>query len=204
MIRHDFFDRHSRLDSWIHRLNAGWKLSIALAIVLATVLMPGRFALCFVGIATLLVVVAVASKIPAGFLVKRLLLLEPLVLGVAVLALLQPNGGCVFLVIVTKSTLCLLTMVLLSNTTPFSELLGVLQRVRFPAMLITTLALMYRYLFVLVDEAGRMQRARASRTFTKRRFAVWKSLGTVIGQLFVRSTERAERIYAAMCSRGWK
>lgn len=203
-MRHDFFDRHSRLDSWIHRLNAGWKLSIALAIVLATVLTPGRFALCFVVIAALLVVIAVASTIPAGFLVKRLLLLEPLVLGVAVLALLQPNGGRVFLVIVAKSTLCLLTMVLLSNTTPFAALLGVLQRVRFPAMLITTLALMYRYLFVLVDEAGRMQRARASRTFTKRRFTIWKALGTVIGQLFVRSTERAERIYAAMCSRGWK
>jgi cobalt/nickel transport system permease protein len=55
-----------------------------------------------------------------------------------------------------------------------------------------------------MDEAERMQRARASRTFTKRRFALWKVLGTVMGQLFVRSTERAERIYAAMCARGWK
>jgi cobalt/nickel transport system permease protein len=63
---------------------------------------------------------------------------------------------------------------------------------------------MYRYLSVLVDEAERMQRARASRTFTRRRSHLWQSLGTVLGQLFVRSTERAERIYAAMCARGWK
>ena len=28
--------------------------------------------------------------------------------------------------------------------------------------------------------------------------------GAVIGRLFVRSTERAERIHAAMCARGWK
>ena len=95
-------------------------------------------------------------------------------------------------------------MILLSNTTPFSELLGALRRIRFPALMITTLALMYRYPSVLVDETERMQRARASRTFTGRRSHVWRSLGTVIGQLFIRSTERAERIYAAMCARGWK
>jgi cobalt/nickel transport system permease protein len=95
-------------------------------------------------------------------------------------------------------------MILLSNTTPFDELLRVLRRARVPALLITTLALMYRYLFVLIDETERMGRARASRTFTRQRRQAWKTLATVIGQLFVRSTERAERIYAAMCARGWK
>jgi cobalt/nickel transport system permease protein len=76
--------------------------------------------------------------------------------------------------------------------------------VRVPALLVTTLALMYRYLFELVDEAERMQRAQKCRTFERRRWHAWKSLGTVAGQLFVRSTERAERIYAAMLARGWK
>jgi cobalt/nickel transport system permease protein len=203
-MRHDFLDHYSRLDSPIHRLRADTKLAIALAIVLTTALLPGLFTLYFVTVAVLLVIVAAMSRVPARFLATRLLLLEPLVLGVAVLALLQPGGLRVFTTILVKSTLCLFTMILLSNTTPFAELLAVLRRVRFPALLITTLALMYRYLFVLADEAERMQRARASRTFTKRRFAVWKTLGTVIGQLFVRSTERAERIYAAMCARGWK
>jgi len=203
-MRHNFLDHYSRLDSPIHRLCADTKLVIAVAIVLTTGLMPVLFAPYFVTLGVLLLGVAAASKLPARFLAGRLLLLEPLVLGIAVLALLQPGGGAVFATILIKSTLCLFTMILLSNTTPFAELLGVLRRVHFPALLITTLALMYRYLFVLIDEAERMQQARASRTFTKRRFAVWKTLGTVIGQLFVRSTERAERIYAAMCARGWK
>jgi cobalt/nickel transport system permease protein len=69
---------------------------------------------------------------------------------------------------------------------------------------VTTLALLYRYLFVLVDEAERMHRARLARTFDRRRVSVWRMLGTVVGQLFVRSSERAERIYAAMCARGWR
>jgi cobalt/nickel transport system permease protein len=95
-------------------------------------------------------------------------------------------------------------MILLANTTPFAEILRVLRQLRVPDIFITTLALMYRYLFVLADEAERMKRARQSRTFTHRRWLTWKTLATVIGQLFVRSTERAERIYAAMCARGWR
>jgi cobalt/nickel transport system permease protein len=103
-----------------------------------------------------------------------------------------------------RSFLCLLTVVLVSNTTPFSHVLRVLRSVRVPALLITTLALLHRYLFVLVEEAGRMQRARASRSFAPERSARWKTLATVASQLFVRASERAERIYDAMCARGWK
>ena len=95
-------------------------------------------------------------------------------------------------------------MILLAGTTAFSEILRVLRAIHVPWLLLTTLTLMYRYLFVLADEAQRMRRARLSRTFIHDRWRTWKSLGTVIGQLFVRSTERAERIYAAMCARGWK
>jgi energy-coupling factor transporter transmembrane protein EcfT len=57
---------------------------------------------------------------------------------------------------------------------------------------------------VLVEEAERMRRARASRTFTRQRRARWQTLSTVVGQLFVRASERAEHIYDAMCARGWK
>lgn len=203
-MRHNFLDFHSRLDSPVHRLCADTKLVVALALVLATVWMPFPAPWYFATVTGFLIIIAFASKIPALSLIKRLLLLEPLVLGVAALAWFQPGGALVFTRIVVKSTLCLFTMVLLSNTTPFSALLDVLRRARFPALIITTVALMYRYLAVLVDETERMQRARASRTFAGRRSHLWKSLGTVIGQLFIRSTERAERIYAAMCARGWK
>jgi cobalt/nickel transport system permease protein len=203
-VRHDFLDRYSRVDSPIHRLPAETKLLIALAFLLTILLMPLPMGSCFTAMAVFLLAIAVVSRIPPGYLIKRLLWFEPMVLGVAMLAWFQPNGGRVFASILVKSTLCLLTMILLSNTTPFSSMLRVLRGVRVPPLFITTLALMYRYLFVLVDEAERMQRARASRTFLRRRRDVWKTLGTVIGQLFVRSTERAERIYAAMCARGWK
>jgi cobalt/nickel transport system permease protein len=95
-------------------------------------------------------------------------------------------------------------MILLSNTTPFSSLLLTMKRLGVPRLLVTILALLYRYLFVLIDEAERLHRARASRTFSTSRTKKWQMLASLIGQLFVRSTERAERIYSAMTARGWK
>jgi len=55
-----------------------------------------------------------------------------------------------------------------------------------------------------VDEAQRMKRARMSRTFTARRSRSWHAMSTVLSGLFLRASERAERIYAAMSARGWR
>lgn len=203
-MRHSFLDRYSRLNSPIHRIDVSAKLMSLILLLVATITTPISFYAAFALVSIVLLVVAFVSRIPLIFLVRRMLLLELFVMGVAILSLLQPNGIVVFTTLVVRSTLCLLAIVLFSNTTPFSELLDLLRSWRVPLLLITLLALMYRYLFVLVDELERMQRARTSRTFTGKRVVVWHSLATVVSQLFVRSTERAETIYAAMCARGWQ
>jgi cobalt/nickel transport system permease protein len=203
-MRHDFLDRYSRRDSTIHGLPTAAKLVTALLLVLAVVLVPESRLALLIPISLLLITVAGLSRVPWRFLLWRVLVLEPFVLGVAILALFQPDGWRLFLVLVAKCTLCLLTMALLSNTTPFSDLLRVLKSWRMPALLVTTLSLMYRYMFVLVDEGQRMSRARMSRTFVPQRIWAWHTLATVVSQLFIRSSERAERIYAAMCARGWR
>ena len=173
----DFIDRYARLDSPEHALAAAPKLLAALAAL---------------------------SRVPAHFLARRLLIAAPFALGVAALALWQPDGLRIFLILLAKSTLCLATMILLTTTTPFTDLLAALRRARLPAVFVTTLALLYRYLFVLREEAARMRRARWSRSFAATRAHRWRALATVAGHLFIRSTERAERIYAAMSARGWE
>jgi cobalt/nickel transport system permease protein len=195
---------HSHADSPIHRLSAALKLGVALLIIVVTVLAPIRWSGWFIGVASLLVLATLLSRLPLPFLLKRLLVLSPFVLGVALVNLFQPVGRAHWLAVAMKSGLCLLTVVLVSNTTPFSRILRVLKFVRVPALLITTIALMHRYLFVLVDESERMHRARLSRTFTRRRRFHWHTPATVVGQLFIRASERAGRIYDAMCARGWK
>jgi cobalt/nickel transport system permease protein len=195
---------HSRRDSPVSRLPAAFKLGVGLIIIVGTVLAPPWAVGWFVGVALLLVITAALSRIPPLFLLKRLAWLSPLILGVALVNALQPEARGGWPAVAVKSTICLLTIILVSNTTPFSRILRVLKAARVPGLLITTIALMHRYLFVLVEEAERMRRARASRTFTHRRGARWQALSTVVSQLFVRASERAERIYDAMCARGWK
>ncbi len=182
----------------------GMKAAVTLAVVFTVVLAPPSWILFYVAAAIFLMIIAVLSRIPAGFLIRRIAFFELFVLVIALLALAQPGGGARFGAIILKSTLSLLTVLLLANTTPFNRIIGFLGRLHVPSAMITILALMYRYIFVLIDEAGRIQRARESRTFVRQRTRRWIMLASVLGRLFVRSTERAERIYDAMCARGWR
>jgi cobalt/nickel transport system permease protein len=183
---------HGRRESPVSRLPAALKLGVALAMIVGTVLAPPWAVGWFIAMAVVLVVF------------KRLAWLSPFILSVALVNAWQPAARGSWRAVAAKSTICLLTIIVVSNTTPFSRILRVLKAARVPGLLITTIALMHRYLFVLVEEAERMRRARASRTFTRQRCARWQTLSTVVGQLFVRASERAEHIYDAMCARGWK
>lgn len=188
----------------IHRTPAEFKLGAGLVVITLTVMLPAA-ANVWLGCAAGLLVLGVGlSRVPPLFLLQRLLLLAPFVLGVTLVNAFQPAYRAHWPWLVARSVLCLLTVILVSNTTPFSEVLRVLRRLRVPDLLITTMALMHRYLFVLAEETARMSRARASRTFNARRRWQWPVFATVAGQLFIRASERAERIYAAMCARGMK
>ena len=195
---------HGRRESPVSRLPAAIKLGVALAMIVGTVLAPPTAVGWFIAMAAVLLVAMVLSRLPLLFLLKRLAWLSPFILSVALVNALQPAARGSWRVVAAKSTICLLTIIVVSNTTPFSRILRVLKMARVPSLLITTVALMHRYLFVLVEEAERMRRARASRTFTRQPRARWQTLSTVVGQLFVRASERAEHIYDAMCARGWK
>jgi cobalt/nickel transport system permease protein len=188
----------------LHHLPAGLKLAVALALILVVVLLPRGHWPSLAALAAVVFGLVIISGLSWWFMLKRLLMLEPLVLGVAGLMLFQPEGLMRCADAMTRANLCLLTTLMLANTTSPTELLRVLQRLRVPWLFMTTLTLMHRYLFVLAEESERMRRARASRSFTPRRRFQWHALATVAGQLFIRATERAERIYDAMCARGWK
>lgn len=188
----------------LHRLPPQLKLLATLVLIIGTVLLPRRADLQYWIPTTILVLLWVGSRMPVTYALGRLLLVQFFILGVALLSLISPAMLPGALATIIKSNLCVLALLLLTWTTPFQEILQELRRVRLPAVMLTTLALMYRYLPVLTVEARRMQRARASRTFCRKRRLAWENLSMIIGQLFIRSAGRAERIYLAMCARGWK
>ncbi len=188
----------------LNRLSASIKFTFVITTIVVAVALPRSCWQGYAIIATLLVGILPSSRLPIGVVTKRLLLFEPFVLVAAMLSIVQPNGWIVFLSLVFKGTISLLAMVLLVASTRFLDLLTLLKRLRLPGILVTNISLMYRYLFLLLFEAERMSRARSSRVFKREQWRIWHSNATVIGHLFVRTSKRAERIYAAMCARGWR
>jgi len=58
-------------------------------------------------------------------------------------------------------------------------------------------------MFLLVDQIMKIKNARDSRSFKKNPVYQLKVFGYMIGELFIRTYGRAERIYLAMLSRGF-
>jgi cobalt/nickel transport system permease protein len=187
----------------LRRVPAGVKMGVAVGLVVLLVAVPVWWSV-YGAVAVVLVALAWVARVSWGVVARRMILAEPFVIGVAVLSLVQPHGGRLFAAVLVRSTLCVGVLVLLGAVTPFSEMLATLKRLRVPSLMVTTLALMQRYLTVLGEESHRMRRARASRSFVPGRRRAWQGLSSVLSQLFVRASARSERIYAAMCSRGWE
>ena len=199
-MRAHSLDFYIERQSPIHRLPPMVKLGIGLLFVVALAFAPRTEWMFFAVAGGVLLLIAVFARLPLLKILGRVMIFEPFVAGIALLSLFQPGGGQVFAGLLLKSTLCLLAMIIITATTSFVELSGALRRWHVPGLMVTTLGLTYRYLFLLVDEQRRLQRARASRTYSRRRD--WQSVSGIIAQLFVRSLGRAERVYAAMCARG--
>lgn len=194
---------YAHLDSPIHRANASLKLLVTLGVVTGVALVPVERALWTAWVLFAVLLGARAARIPLRAFLFRLAIAQPFVLSIGLLALLDRRGLDVCVAVVLKSTACVGAVQLLAHTTPFPEVLQVMERAHFPRALLTTLALLHRYLHVLVDETRRMRLARAARTWRTDRRTAWRSLASVIAVLLVRSTARAERIEEAMRARGW-
>jgi cobalt/nickel transport system permease protein len=193
-----------RAEGPLHRVPAGPKFAVLLLLVGGTAVLPVTWIGWHVVVAVLLAVAIVVGRVPVKKVLWRLACFAPFVAGAAVAALWHGGAGPGWRAVALRGGLCLSSVVVFGAVTPFAALPGVLKRAGVPTLLVTTLTLMHRYLFVLADEAQRMQRARASRTLVRQRRFAWARPAEVVGRLFVRASERAERIYLAMGARGWR
>jgi cobalt/nickel transport system permease protein len=105
--------------------------------------------------------------------------------------------------VLVKAYLCILCSILLINTTCFADLLRAFERLRLPRLFVMIISFMYRYLFVIEDELEKIQIARRSRSIRRQGWVQIRTLANIVGVLFIRSYEKAELLYMAMCCRGY-
>ena len=217
-------ERYYAGDSPLHRLDARVKLATTLALIVGIVITPERAWPAYPLLWALVGCLAATGGIGVGRLARMGGVALPFALAAVTLTFTTPGepiftvfgltvsdaGLARFAAIVVKSWLAVQAALLLSMTTHFTDLLWAMESLHVPGMLVTIIGFMYRYLFTLKDEGERLMRARASRsaTVTGRKSGgslIWRArtAGGLVGNLFLRSYERSERIYAAMLARGY-
>ncbi|MEX0726459.1 MAG: cobalt ECF transporter T component CbiQ [Planctomycetaceae bacterium] len=203
----NFWDRYAREASVCHRLPTGLKLALTLTVILVGCFVPVEHWPVHVMLLSVVFAGQSLAGIPLAYLVRRLALFLPMLLILSLSLPLSHGGEAGWRMastILLRGVLAFTTMLWLVNVTTTDVLLVTLRRYGMPGIVVATLAFMYRYLFLVWDERDRMIQARQARTFGKPTIDQrWKSGTQLIGMLLVRSLTRAERIYGAMCARGW-
>ncbi len=209
-----------QLDSRVQRLDPRTKLILVLGFAIVVVSTPPTRLAAFVAYAGLLSWATAGAGVPVTSVLWR----SAAVLPFSALAAswlpfvhaapavelwggavrLSVSGLWLFAGVVMKSLLGAGAAVLLTLTTPMPQLAAALRKLGAPVILVDTLTLTYRYLFVLVEEAGRLRRAAAARGYRPRWLGQALLIGRLVGQLFLRSYERAERVHGAMVQRGYR
>jgi cobalt/nickel transport system permease protein len=149
------------------------------------------------------------------YIVKKLLIASPFVLFVAIfnpildrspameLGVFSVSGGMLsFISIMAKYVLTVSAGLVLIACTGFDAICSALARMGVPAAFTVQLLFVYRYIFVLAEEAARMARARALRSFGDKGMGIGV-YSSMLGQLLFRTMDRAQRIHLAMLCRGF-
>ena len=227
---HDsLFDRFRAGESKLHRLAPTVKVAITILFIFSNALLPDGhwwgFGLSWIFILSLNMV----AKLGWSYTFKRSFIALPFAFAAitAIFALpgrtlaefdflfwhlVATDAGLLrFISIVIRSWLSVQVAILLVTVTQFPDLIHALEHLRLPRMLVTVIAFLYRYIFVLSDEVLRLLRARQARSavLPDQRGGgniLWRAqvAGNMVGQLFLRSYERSDRIYNAMLARGYQ
>ena len=214
-------------ESPVHRLDSRVKLVLTLLLMLTAVLTPDGTWAAFGALQVALLGVALVTRIGLGRYARRSAVASRFALAAFTVVVSTPGailwrgsaagvtlavtaeGLLRFASIVIRSLLSVQGAVLLAATTRFPDILLALRSLRVPSVLVAVAGFLYRYLFVVADEAQRMMRAREARSVARAGgrggSVAWRArvAGGMAGSLFIRSYERSERIYDAMVARGY-
>jgi cobalt/nickel transport system permease protein len=192
-------------------------VAAAIAFVFIVVATPREAFWAYGVYAALIAGLTLTARVPPLTLVRRLAIEVPFLLFVVTLPFLARGervdvGGLNLSLeglwaawnILVKATLGAATMMLLASTTPISEILLGLQKLRVPRPLVAIAGFMIRYSDVIASEMRRMKMGREARGYDPRFLWQARALASTVGTLFIRSYERGERVHLAMMARGYE
>ncbi|GHV75786.1 hypothetical protein AGMMS49942_06070 [Spirochaetia bacterium] len=201
--------------SGLHRLHPGVKI-VATLFFMVTVISFDRYSLGRIVPFLFYPCILIAwGDIPPALLLRRTAIALPFCLFAGISNLIFERGTVVYLgsfavsygllsllTLLLRTLLCVAAVLILMAVTPMCRLAAQLRRFHCPALCVSLLEISYRYIAVLIAEASSMYTAYILRSGDAKGIEL-KHMGSFIGHLFLRSADRAERVYAAMKCRGY-
>jgi cobalt/nickel transport system permease protein len=210
-----WLDRLGYGESPVHRLDARAKLAATAVFVLCVASFPKYDVAGLVPFFAVPVALGMAGRVPARPIARLLAAASPFALLVGawnplldrapravVLGVMVPGGVLSLLSILLRFLLCSGTVLVLVATTSMPRLLRGLGQLGLPRPFVAQVQLLYRYLFMLVDEAQRLSQARALRE-PSRRLPRAGTAKRMLASLLWRTWERGDRVYQCMKARGF-
>ena len=211
-MKYGFLDQDAGIDSPLHRLDPRTKLLLFFSAVVIVASEPAGELAAFPWYFGAITGLALASRVPLSRLVRRCLAAAPFLLLAALvpwaaLALgdaSNAHDAAGFAAsVLLRGFAAILLLALLTATSAFHHLLWGLRKLRVPEALGQIVTLMYRQLFILLDEWRRAAQARECRSAGRLNLSRTSVYGKQLGVIFLRSWDRADRVHAAMMVRGF-
>lgn len=113
------------------------------------------------------------------------------------------SGGVISMItLMLKGVFCLMASFLLMATTKIDSLCAALRKLHIPAMMVSLLQLTYRYVGVMTEELAVMTDAYHLRAPGQKGIHI-SAWGSFLGQLLLRSMDRAQELFSSMMLRGY-
>ncbi len=203
-MHHVLLERWSQRASPLHRRDARAKILALLVLLVVLATTPAGAGAILTTYAALLAAAILIARLPLSGIVSRSMVVLPFSLTFALISWLAGEPWRA-LALVEKSYLSTVAVLLVAGTTPLPLLLGGLERLGAPRLLVLVAQFLYRYLFVLSEQAQHMRLAAACRQggATVRGRNGFRAASGALAVLFARSHERAEGVHRAMRARGF-
>jgi len=205
-VHHVVLDRWSRGRSLLHARDARVKIVALLALLIALATAPAGAHLALAGYLALLIGAVLLAGLPLLPVLWRAAFVLPFSATFAVVSWLSgdaPRAAS----LVEKSYVSALSVLLVIATTSLPQLMRGLEALRVPRLLVLVIQFVYRYLFVISEEAQHMALASRCRAPVRAGARNWKArfraAAGALAVLFARSYRRAEGIESAMAARGF-
>lgn len=202
-------------DSHIAGIDPRALLVVTLFYLVALLSVPVRSAGMLIWFAVYPIVTSLLAHVEYGRIFCQSLYVLPLLVAIGIFnpwfdrdtAFMAGNvavsrGWVSFVSIIIRGLLSVQALLLLIRVAGFNGMCGAMRRLKVPRVLVTQLLMVYRYLSVLLAEALTMHRARLARGYGNTSYGP-KMWGPFVGQLMLRTVERARCVDMAMKARGF-